>query len=159
VIEELDLEDEREALRVLEVQRDSYAVEARLIGSRDIPALGDTVASLRGCGETFLGYREGGRLAGVISYKKEAGVLDVHRLAVHPEHFRQGIARSLLRYAQAHTAPWKRAVVSTGAKNTPARTLYQNEGFQEAGEDEVAPGLRVVRFEKAAPESGLRPSF
>jgi hypothetical protein len=33
---------------------------------------------------------------------------------------------------------------------SPARTLHRREGFEEAGE--VAPGLQVVRFEKAADE-------
>lgn len=96
----LDISDEREALRVLEVQRISYAVEARLIGSWDIPPLKDTVRSLRRCGETFCGYLVKGRLAGVLSYKAETAVLDIHRLVVHPDHFRKGIARSLFEHVE-----------------------------------------------------------
>ncbi len=36
--------------------------------------------------------------------------------------------------------------VSTGAANTPALTLYARRGFTVAGEDEIAPGVRLTRL-------------
>lgn len=144
----LDLSDEREALRVLDLQRFSYAVEARLIGSWDIPPFRGTVRSLQRCGETFFGYFVEGRLAGALSYKEEAAVLDIHRLVVDPDHFRKGIARSLIQHIEKSARLSSKIVVSTGARNTPARSLYRSIGFEEAEEIEVAPGLRIVRFEK-----------
>jgi ribosomal protein S18 acetylase RimI-like enzyme len=148
MIRELDLSDEREALRVLDLQRASYAVEACLIGSWDIPPLRDTVRSLQQCVETFCGYFVEGRLAGALSYKEEDDVLDIHRLVVDPDHFRKGIARSLVEHVEKTAQLSCKVVVSTGAKNTPARSLYQSMGFKETEEIEVAPGLRIVRFEK-----------
>lgn len=111
-------------------------------------AVEDTVRSLRQCGEIFRGYFVEGRLAGALSYRKEAAVLDIHRLVVHPDHFRKGIARSLIEHVEKNAPLPSKVVVSTGAKNTPARSLYRSMGFEEAEEIEVAPGLRVVRFEK-----------
>jgi ribosomal protein S18 acetylase RimI-like enzyme len=148
VIRELDPSDKGEALQILNLQTASYAVEAQLIGSWDIPPLKDTVHTLRRCGETFCGYFVEGRLAGMLSYKKEADVLDIHRLAVHPDHFREGIARSLIEHVERAAQPASKAIVSTGAKNTPAKSLYLSMGFEETEEVEVVPGLRTVRFEK-----------
>jgi ribosomal protein S18 acetylase RimI-like enzyme len=148
VIRDLDPSDERDALQILKLQTVSYAVEARLIGSWDIPPVKDTVHTLRQSGETFCGYFVEGQLAGLLSYKKEGDVLDIHRLAVHPDHFRKGIARSLIEHVERTAQPASKAIVSTGAKNTPARSLYLSMGFEEMEEVEVVPGLRIARFEK-----------
>jgi len=148
MIWDLDPSDEREALQILNLQAASYAVEARLIGSWDIPPLKDTVDTLRRCGETFCGYFVEGQLVGMLSYKKEGDVLDIHRLAAHPDHFRKGIARALIEHVERTAQPARKAIVSTGAKNTPARSLYLSMGFEETEEVEVVPGLRIVRFEK-----------
>ena len=148
MIRDLDPSDRREALQILDLQMASYAVEARLIGSRDIPPLKDTVDILRRCDETFCGYFVAGRLTGILSYKRDGGVLEIHRLAVHPDHFRTGIARALIEHVETAARPASKATVSTGARNTPARNLYLRVGFKETEEAEVVPGLRVVRFEK-----------
>jgi GNAT superfamily N-acetyltransferase len=148
VIRGLDPSDKREALQILNLQSASYAVEARLIGSWDIPPLKDTVHTLRRCEETFWGYFVEGQLAGMLSYKEVGDVLDIHRLAVHPDHFRKGIARALIEHVEKVAQPASKAIVSTGAKNSPARRLYLSVGFVEAEEVDVVPGLRIVRFEK-----------
>jgi ribosomal protein S18 acetylase RimI-like enzyme len=148
VIKDLDPSDKRQALEILDLQTVSYAVEARLIGSWDIPPLKDTVHTLRRCRETFCGYFVQGQLAGLLSYKIEGDVLDIHRLVVRPDHFRKGIARSLIEHVERAAQPASKAIVSTGARNTPARSLYLSMGFEETEEVEVVPGLRVARFEK-----------
>lgn len=148
MIRDLDPSDGREAIQILGLQTTAYEVEARLIGSWDIPPLKDTVHALRRCGETFCGYFVEGQLAGMLSYKKEGDVLDIHRLAVHLDHFRKGIARSLIAHIERAAQPASKAIVSTGAKNTPARSLYLSMGFEETEEVEVVPGLRIVRFDK-----------
>jgi hypothetical protein len=53
-----------------------------------------------------------------------------------------------VRAAEEHAWGARRAIVQTGAANTPARALYAGEGYAERGEVEVLPGLRVARFEK-----------
>ncbi len=148
MIKDLDLSNERQVLEILDLQRASYAVEAELIGSLDIPPLKDTQDTLRRCGETFCGYLAEGRLVGAISYKRGDGVLDIHRLVVHPDHFRKGIARALVEHIEEIAGSADRIIVSTGAKNTPAKRLYRGLGFEETREAEVAPGLRLTFFEK-----------
>jgi ribosomal protein S18 acetylase RimI-like enzyme len=145
----LDLADESVAARVLELQRESYAVEARLIGSDRIPPLYESLEELQACGETFLGAYVEGRLAAVVSWRFDGATIDLHRLAVLPEFFRRGIGVALLRAALRSEPQARRAIAQTGAANEPAKELYRGEGFAELGDREVLPGLWITQFERS----------
>ena len=123
-------------------------MEAELIGSQKIPPLRETLLELQACGETFLGALVDGVLAGAISWRTDGDNIDVHRLVVHPAHFRQGVGARLVRAALAAEPAARSASVQTGAANEPAKALYLREGFVPAGEVEPVPGLRVARFTK-----------
>src|SRR5262249_50682729 len=143
-------DDDQEGGDLLSLQRAAYSVEAAIIGSTEIPALRDTVATLQACGESFWGYFDEGRLTGAISYRRLGDTLDIHRLVVHPTQFRRGIARSLVRFVEdsARNAHLRRLTVSTGAANAPAHALYHGEGFSPLSSEEAIPGLSITRFEK-----------
>ena len=70
------------------------------------------------------------------------------RLVVHPDHFRKGIARSLLEFVLKLELHAKRCIVQTGALNLPAIGLYQKMGFLELEQLEVIPGLWICTLEK-----------
>jgi GNAT superfamily N-acetyltransferase len=144
----LDLSDASIASQLLDLQREAYRVEAELVGSDEIPPLRETLPDLQACGETFLGAVADGVLAGAISWKVDGDAIDLHRLVVHPAHFRRGIGIALVRAALATEPSVRRAIVQTGAANAPAIALYLQEGFEPAGEIEPVPGLRVARFTK-----------
>ncbi|RNB81029.1 GNAT family N-acetyltransferase [Brevibacillus fluminis] len=148
MIRRMEIQNEAEAAEVLRIQIPSYQVEAELIGFADLPPLKDTVASLQACGETFYGYWVDGELAGAISYKREEDVLDIHRMIVHPAHFRKGIASQLVQYVLGQEQGLEKAIVATGAKNEPAKTLYLRHGFEVLQDQEVAPGVCITLFEK-----------
>jgi len=148
MIQALQLSNQAVAQEILALQLPAYRVEAEIIGSDAIPALRDTVESLMSCGETFYGWVEEGELAGAIAYKIEDGALDIHRLIVHPNHFRKGIGRKLLQYVLQDHAHLKKFIVATGAKNVPAIQLYLSEGFIEVGGFEPVPGLPITNLEK-----------
>jgi ribosomal protein S18 acetylase RimI-like enzyme len=147
-LERLDLTQRRVASAVLELQRRAYRIEAELIGSDEIPPLSETLEELQASGETFLGAYLEGSLVGTISWRVDAGVLDLHRLVVDPSRFRAGIGAALVRAALAAEPEAERAIVQTGSANEPAKRLYRREGFEEIDEVEVAPGLRVTRFSR-----------
>jgi ribosomal protein S18 acetylase RimI-like enzyme len=162
MVERLDLTNRKIVEEVLALQRASYAVEARLIGTSEIPPLRDRPTTLRDCGETFYGYRIEGGLAGAVSYKVHGEVLDIHRLVVHPDHFRKGIARRLIRHVVDVVPGVRRAVVQTASENEPARSFYRSLGFRETGAYEPFPGLSVTTFERRvvarrAHENGVCP--
>lgn len=150
----LDLADPDTLARVHALQRAAYRVEADLIGHDGIPPLHETPEALRTCGETFLGAVVEGVLAGAVSYRVDGAVLDLHRVMVHPDFFRRGLARRLVGAAEAAAPGAARVVVSTGSLNVPAQRLYEGLGFREVGEREVAPGLRVTTFEKRRGANG-----
>lgn len=150
-IRALDLSDGAEASDILAVQRAAYRIEANLIGSDAIPPLRETLAQLQATQEHFVGAFFAHHLAGILSYQQDDTTLDICRLAVHPTYARRGIGTALLLDTLRREPHTSRVVVSTGALNTPARALYQREGFHLTGEREVAPGLRVVDYEKMAP--------
>jgi ribosomal protein S18 acetylase RimI-like enzyme len=143
----LDITNRETAQAVLQLQRLAYRVEAKLIGSDGIPPLWETLEELRACGEEFLGALVKGDLVGAISWRFSADTIDIHRLVVHPAHFRRGIASALVDAALEIEPTAKHAVVQTGAQNAPAAALYLREGFEQIEELELG-GVRVSRFAK-----------
>ncbi|WP_426448137.1 GNAT family N-acetyltransferase [Paenibacillus sp. S-38] len=150
MIVRLDLTDPTTARSLLQVQTPSYLVEAELIGFHGIPALKDTVESLAQSGETFYGSFTGSELAGAAAYELDGDTMEITRLVVHPKFFRRGIGGSLIRFLLGLDLGVKGYRVSTGAKNGPAKQLYTNYGFTEAGELEVAPQVFLTLLERGA---------
>lgn len=148
-IELLNLQNETTARRVLTIQHTAYAIEAELIGTTNIPPLNDTLESLQASDETFYGGWIEDEIAGIVACTYEDRTLDICRMAVHPDYFRRGIARALLTSVQANYPDATRAIVSTGAKNEPAKTLYVRDGFTHVEDREVEPGVWLSFFEKS----------
>ena len=148
-VAELDLGDDATLGRLVALQRASYAVEAELIGARELPPMRESPAELRACGETFLGADEDGALLGAISFKRAGGTVDIHRLVVDPGAFRRGVATALLDALEARERDATHWTVGTGAANAPARTLYERRGFTATEERVVPGGIRWVRLDRA----------
>ncbi|MDN4494454.1 GNAT family N-acetyltransferase [Ureibacillus aquaedulcis] len=147
MIKSIDISNGKNAEAVLNIQIPSYRIEAELIGSFDIPPLKDTVQTLQICGEMFFGYYENDELCGVISIKADGVEVDIHRLIVHPDHFRKGIAQSLLNFIEKEYKV-ETIKVATGSQNTPAVHLYKKNGFQKLKEIIVNERLSLTLFEK-----------
>jgi ribosomal protein S18 acetylase RimI-like enzyme len=147
-VHELDLADDATAHAVLALQRESYAVEAALIGSDGIPALSEPLDALRAAGETWLGVSDDAGLSGALAWRElEDGTVDICRLVVALRAFRRGIASRLLD-ALDERFPRRAMVVSTGRDNGPAIALYRGRGFHEVRHREAAPGLFVTELER-----------
>lgn len=146
MIKHIDLKDPEILEQIFQLQRASYQVEAKIIGFNGIPPLLETREQLKECSESFYGYYVNGTLAGILSYQLQEQLLDICRLAVHPDYFRKGIAGALLE--QALLSPdYHKAIVSTGQKNLPAVLLYQKHGFQKIRDVEVITGIYLTEFE------------
>ncbi|MET7746432.1 GNAT family N-acetyltransferase [Streptomyces sp. NPDC005385] len=148
-ISELDVADPRTAAAVRDVGRRAYAVEAELIGFAGIPALAETVEEMQAQPLNWLGMvTSQGRIAAFIAWRpleREDGV-DIDRLCVDPEFFRRGVARTLLGHLVNGLSPGGTALVSTGADNRPAISLYERLGFARVGTVRRAPGLLMAEF-------------
>lgn len=143
---QVNLQDIMECAEVLNLQRKSYKIEAELIGTDEIPPLNETFQQLQDCGETFIGCYIEGRLAGAISFKIEGEVIDIHRMMVHPDFFRRGIAQKLIFHVEQ--IGYTQMIVSTGAANTPAVKLYEKLGFERHHDSVVGDGLVIAHFNK-----------
>ncbi|WP_338472876.1 GNAT family N-acetyltransferase [Niallia sp. XMNu-256] len=147
MIKKIDINNSKNAEDVLNIQMPSYKVEAEIIGSYEIPPLRDTVYTLQHCRETFFGYYENDVLCGVISIKIDDYDVDIHRLIVHPNHFRKGIAQLLLNFIETK-CQIETIKVATGSKNIPAVRFYKKNGFRNIKEVIVNEQLSLTFFEK-----------
>ena len=147
MIKQFDICLPKNAEKLLEIQMPAYKVEAEIIGYDDIPPLKDTVNTLKECGETFFGYYINEELCAAISVKVIDNEVDIHRLIVHPDHFRKGIAQKLLTFIEGQFDT-KTLLVATGSKNKPAITLYKKNGFHMTKEVQVNEHLSLTYFEK-----------
>ncbi|MGW1135600.1 GNAT family N-acetyltransferase [Streptomyces griseoluteus] len=144
----LDLSDPDTLRQLWNLQRASYAVEARLIGFDGIPPLRETLEQLRASDESFLGIRDGSRLVGAVAWiRLPNGALDICRLVAHPVAHRRGIATALLD-ALDSMEPAELTVVSTATSNLPAVELYRRRGFVPVGKRQIAPGVTITLLER-----------
>jgi ribosomal protein S18 acetylase RimI-like enzyme len=160
IIKRLSMKSNEEVLELLAMQLASFRVEAELIGFDGIPPLQDGIQSLREGKETFIGCYQNAKdkqeLVGAISYTRSGSVVDICRMIVHPDHFRKGIAKRLLRHllTEQRRKGITRFVVSTGTANTPAVSLYKSFGFQERRMITIAPNITMTTFELSADDCG-----
>ncbi|WP_342563037.1 GNAT family N-acetyltransferase [Paenibacillus sp. FSL R7-0345] len=144
----LDLQDEYTLSELWSLQHKAYRLEAEIIGFNEIPPLLETREMLAAVKEVFYGcLDDNGDLLGAAAVLEETpGKLTVTRMMVNPEHFRQGIAGSLLEFIFRHHSAMEQFIVSTGKLNRPAVTLYTKHGFVPAAVEEVAPGVELIEF-------------
>jgi ribosomal protein S18 acetylase RimI-like enzyme len=98
--------------------------------------------------ETFFGFDVRGEVVAALSYKRDDEIVDIHRLMVHPNHFRKGIANQLLADLEKVETGVQKIIVSTGSSNKPAVNLYKKLGFKEVGEIVVGEGVSLSQFLK-----------
>lgn len=144
----IDIQDEALAQQVLAVQRPSYQIESRLIKYPNLPPLFETIADLQKSGESFVGYWLAGQLAGVLSYEATDEGIHIDRLVVHPDYFRRGIGRAMLRWVETAVPSALHITVSTAVKNQPAVQLYQSEGYTIVQYTTLPDGLELVLLRK-----------
>lgn len=156
VIQKINLNNRSITKQLLSLQLASYNVEVKLIGLIEVPPLKDTAKTLRQSGETFYGYFTPEELVGALSYKRIDDVLDICRLMVRPDHFRQGIASALLQRIEEVEPSLRKITVTTSTKNEPAKNLYKRHGFVEIKEEIVASGISMTFFEKRMAMTGIR---
>lgn len=135
------------ATSILQVQIPAYTIEADYINSTAIPRLYDTVNDIQNCGETFYGYFSENKLVGFISFIEEE-VIDIHRLVVSPDFFKQGIATKLLLYIFNMFPSSMTYIVQTGKANTPAITLYKKHGFIEVTDTALPEGIVLTQLKR-----------
>ncbi|WP_210407834.1 GNAT family N-acetyltransferase [Allokutzneria sp. NRRL B-24872] len=141
----LDLADDRTADAVHRIGLRAYRVEAELIGFDGIPALHETLSEMRAEPLRWLGaVTPSGEPVAFLAWQRTSeGEVDIDRLCVDPDWFRKGLASALVDEVLREDGP---VIVSTGAANAPAITLYERKGFVRTGTFSPAPGLDLATF-------------
>jgi GNAT superfamily N-acetyltransferase len=135
----LDHRDQGVAEQIVEVQQAGYRVEAELTGYDGMPGLTQDAQDVMALGITVLGAVDDeldGRLVGVLGYLRHGDLVDVDRLAVHPDHFRRGIGAALLGELEQREVDARRIEVMTSTGNTPATSLYLRAGYVIVNRDD-----------------------
>ena len=144
----LDIKSKHIIHEILNIQKEAYSKEAEIINYKKIPNLFDTEEKIKNSKEIFIGYYRKELLLGFLSYKINFKILDIHRLAVNPLFFRQGIAVKLLRYLEETLKDVKKIIVRTGKGNYPALNLYLKTGFKKKKEIKIDESLSLFLFSK-----------
>ena len=132
----------------------AYCVEAEILGVEDFPPLRRTAEQIAGAAGRFVGIAVAGTLAAVAELEAgEPGGVRISSLVVHPEYFRRGLARALLRDV-IRTHPFDDVTVSTAAGNRPALLLYAGAGFHDHRRWATDDGIPMVTLRRGA---GARP--
>lgn len=152
----LDHRDPSVAEQIVAVERAGYRVEAELTGYDGMEGLHEEPEDVIDLDLVLLGAFEGDQLVGVLGYRRHGSLVDVHRLAVHPERFRRGIGRSLLEALHEREGDARRIEVTTSTGNTPAISLYLRSGYVISGRDDSSE-VPVSHFARAREEAPLTP--
>ncbi len=79
---------------------------------------------------------------------KDATYAVVHRIAVNPNHKRQGMARFILSWVYAHLAQGTSFRIDTHRQNIPMQNLLDSMGFQYCGIIYLEDGAERLAYEK-----------
>lgn len=123
--------------------------EANVTGCRDLPPLKTTLDDGEDCGETFLIGYFAGRLAGMLSYRREGPGLRVCRLAISPIFIRHGVASALFNHLMKREPEAPLIRVNTDAANRPAIGCYRRLGFHIERRWATPDGVPMVMLIKA----------
>jgi len=125
--------------QIVAVQQAGYQVEARITGYDGMPGLSQDASAVMALDLVVLGAVQGDHLVGVLGYRRHGDLVDVDRLAVHPDCFRQGIGTLLLDELHQREADARRIELMTSTGNTPAISLYLRSGYVIVDRDDSGP--------------------
>ncbi|ADV51322.1 GNAT family N-acetyltransferase [Cellulophaga sp. E16_2] len=146
MIKKLQNSDLEVAEKMQVIFQASYAIEAALLKAIDFPPLKRSLENYKKSDTHFYGYFKEEVLAAVIEIIPGESHIHIRSLVVHPDFFRQGIARKLMLFTleNYHSTLF---VVETGVDNGPASQLYEKLGFVEVLQWDTDFGIRKVKFE------------
>lgn len=131
------------AAEIHRVMMAAYQIEAGLLGVSDFFPLRRTVDQVLSASSLFFGVSADDRLAAVAEIETEAEPVNIAALVVSPDHFRKGLATSLLRSILSLYRD-RDLIVSTGILNRPALLLYDKLGFRECRRWSTSDGIPMI---------------
>lgn len=145
----LSVRDPEIVEQIWSLQHAAYRLEACAVGAKYMPPLPDTFETLMNSTELFYGdVTSEGEIIGAIAVSTEnEGTTEITRLMVHPQHLRQGIGRTLLRYVIERYSDATLFEVTAGTLNSPAVALYKQQGFVAVGTAMAMPNVELTIYQ------------
>lgn len=128
----------------------AFESEAKMIGSKCIPALMETEKEFANDFEnwnTLKLINTDHSIIGAIRYKEDEGIISVGRLMVHPKYRRQGLAQWMLREID-RMYPQTTKELYTCTKSWININLYKRIGYKPYKEHHEPNGLSFVYMRK-----------
>lgn len=145
-IAQLDPSNPDVAKEIHGVMMSAYRIEAKLLGVSNFPPLRRSKADVAAADSVFIGTFSEGLLAAVAEIEETAeNDITITALVVHPSQFRRGFGTALVQnIVDRHQG--MRIAVHTGARNAPARALYDRMGFEVACSWVTDDGVEMVEL-------------
>jgi ribosomal protein S18 acetylase RimI-like enzyme len=147
VIQESVIDDVGE---VLHLQRAAYESEAKLYNNWSLPALTQTIESLREEYSSSLVLKGivDGKIIGSVRAAVEGDSCKISRLIVHPDYQRQGVGSRLLNFIEKKHDHVRRYELFTGSLSVGNIKLYIRHGYNVIGTELVSKSLSITYLEK-----------
>lgn len=149
MIRKLQMSDGETAEAIWYLQHVAFREELKQIGMMHKFRITDTVESLQQSEEEFLGYYQDGEWIGALSWSLKDVKLMIHRLMVHPDYFRRGIASALLSEVLTQESH-EIAEVYVSENNDPAMQLYRKFSFIPLKRYTVSAGIDLIQCIRAS---------
>jgi GNAT superfamily N-acetyltransferase len=130
------------AQAIVALQRRAYQAEADLLDFPGLPPLKESPANIMASREIFYGLTSRTGLLAILATESMPDRVIISRLCVSPASTRRGYATRLIRHILGKTE--QPVLVTTGAANEPALTLYRGMGFTDSEKHETVEGLKLI---------------
>jgi ribosomal protein S18 acetylase RimI-like enzyme len=129
--------DEKDILRILELQKLAFKKESIVYNDLQIPAMIQTKEEILedfSNGTLFLKYEKNNEIVGSVrAYLDSKKICNIGRLVVNPFFQKQGIGKKLMIDIEKEFLDCKKFRLFTGEKNNIAFNLYKKLGYIESG--------------------------
>ncbi len=148
-IKKLDKKNKEVSKEIHAIFQASYRVEAEILNVEvaNFPPLRRKLSEFINSDTEFYGVIVESKIVAVVEISFYHNVTDIDSLVVHPEHFRKGYGKQLMKFA-LETFQSEIFTVETGLENIPATTLYKQLGFQEQEQWDTEFGVRKIKFRR-----------
>lgn len=141
---------EQDIPSILALQKQAFVTEAELYGDYSIPPLTQTEASLQ---EEFrraiiLKATQGDELVGSVRGWRDGSTCHIARLAVHPDHRRQGLGEELMNAIESVFIDAARFELFTGHRSEGNIRLYRRLGYSEFKRERLNESVSFVFMQK-----------
>jgi ribosomal protein S18 acetylase RimI-like enzyme len=144
--------EQNDAQAILNLQKLAYQSEAELYNDWSLPALTQTLESLRDefTNSIVLKAVAATQIVGSVRAKADAGICAIGRLIVQPEYQGRGIGSALLEKIESCVSDVAKYELFTGSKSEANIRLYQRHGYKITRSQPRSKTVTITYMEKAA---------